>query len=74
MDNGELLEAASDQFDVLITGDQGIQYQQNLSRLRMGVVVIVAPDNRVRTITAMAPRISAALSRIGRGELVRVVP
>lgn len=74
MDNGELLERASDRFDVLITGDQGIQYQQNLARLRIGVIVIVAPNNRVRTITAMAPRISAALAHIERGELVRVVP
>ena len=74
LDNGELLDHASERFDVLITGDQGIQYQQNLARLRIGVIVIVAPDNRVRTITTMAPRIAAALSHIGRGELVRVVP
>ncbi|MDD9988864.1 MAG: hypothetical protein OXQ31_21525 [Spirochaetaceae bacterium] len=74
LDNGELLDRASERFDVFITGDQGIQYQQNLSRLRIGVIVIVAPDNRVRTITAMAPRISAALGRMERGELVRIVP
>ena len=74
LDNGELLDHASERFDVLITGDQGIQYQQNLARLRMGVIVIVAPDNRVRTITAMAPQISAVLGHIDRGELVRVVP
>ena len=74
LDNGELLGHASQRFDVLITGDQGIQYQQNLARLRMGVIVIVAPDNRVRTITAMAPQISVARGHIDRGEIVRVVP
>ena len=59
-------------FDVLVTGDQSLQYQQNLSGRQLRVVVIAAPDNRVHTITALAPDILAALTRIERGEVIQV--
>ncbi len=36
--NGALLRLADGQFDALLTVDQGIEYQQNLSGLRIGVV------------------------------------
>ena len=59
-------------FDVLVTGDQSLQYQQNLSGRQLGMIVIAAPDNRVRTITALAPDILAALTQIERGAVIRV--
>lgn len=40
--NGALLRAADGRFDVLVTVDQGVQYQQNLAGLRISVVVMVA--------------------------------
>jgi predicted nuclease of predicted toxin-antitoxin system len=72
LDNGELLDQAVQRFDVLVTGDQSLQYQQNLSGRRLGVVVIAAPDNRVHTITALAPDILAALTQIECGEVIQV--
>ena len=63
-----MLDRAAQRFDVLVTGDQSLQYQQNLSGRQLGVVVIAAPDNRVHTVTALAPDILAALTQIERGE------
>ena len=60
LDNGQLLDRAAQHFDVLVTGDQSLQYQQNLARRHLGVVVIVAPDNRVETITSLSPKVLAA--------------
>lgn len=45
LENGELLTQAEDQgFDVLVTTDKNLRYQQNLSRRRIAVVVLMAPS------------------------------
>jgi predicted nuclease of predicted toxin-antitoxin system len=45
--NGALLRLANGQFDVLLTVDQAIEYQQNLSGLSISVVVMMAPSNDI---------------------------
>ena len=45
--NGALLALANAQFDVLLTVDQGIEYEQNLSGLSISVVVMTAASNDV---------------------------
>jgi predicted nuclease of predicted toxin-antitoxin system len=44
--NGELLPAAAEQFDVLITVDRWMQFQQNLLQLNLALVVLVAKPCR----------------------------
>ena len=44
--NGKLLALAAGQFDVFVTADRNLQYQQNLAVLPLAVVVLVAYDNR----------------------------
>jgi hypothetical protein len=72
MKNGELMTRAASEFDAFITGDQGIEFQQSYRDLDLGVVVLVAPDNRVETITGMAGAILVALESLRPGQLVRV--
>ena len=40
LSNGELLNAAEKQFDLLITTDQALHTQQNLSRRRLAVLIL----------------------------------
>lgn len=40
LDNGELLNVAEAAFDVLITTDQNLRYQQNLSGRRLAILVL----------------------------------
>jgi hypothetical protein len=40
--NGELLARAAPLFDVFLTADQNLEYQQNLDTLPIAVVVLVA--------------------------------
>ena len=72
LENGALLRAASGQFDALVTVDQGIEYQQNLSGLRIALVIIVAPSNDVDDLRPMIPAVLQALTALQPGTSVRV--
>ena len=45
--NGELLEQAAETFDVLVTMDKSIEYQQNISKYAIGVILISVRSNRL---------------------------
>lgn len=71
--NGELLRrAAADGFGIFITADQNLQFQQNLAKSRLGVVVLVAPSNALEDLLPLVPDILAAIGTTRPGEVVRV--
>ncbi|MGP8245104.1 MAG: hypothetical protein ACLQVN_11375 [Bryobacteraceae bacterium] len=71
--NGRLLVAAEDAgFDVLLTVDQNIPDQQNLSGRKIALVILCGPTNRLRDLEPLVPAALSALSTIGRGEVVRI--
>ena len=45
--NGELLALAAPEFDVFVTVDQGIPFQQNLASLDIAIVSMVARSNDI---------------------------
>jgi len=71
--NGALLEAAeSAGFDVLMTVDQNIPDQQNLSGRRLAILIFCAPTNRLRDLTPLVPVAISALASIGHGQVMRI--
>ena len=70
--NGALLTLADRQFDALLTVDQGIEYQQNLSGLCISVVVMRAPSNDVDDLRPLLPDVEQALERVRPGEIMQV--
>jgi hypothetical protein len=46
--NGTLLEKAQQEFDVFLTGDQNLTFQQPTSRFELGVVVLHAESIQLR--------------------------
>ena len=62
VENGELLHLAAAHFDVFVTADQNLQYQQNLNALPITVAVLVAPDNQHESLR---PAAAELLSRLG---------
>jgi hypothetical protein len=58
--NGELLRRASQAFEVLLTIDHRMRYQQNVAQFRIGIVVIEVPDTRIVFLRSLLPRISAS--------------
>jgi predicted nuclease of predicted toxin-antitoxin system len=70
--NGELLRHASATFDVLITADKNLQYQQNLARFNIGVVVIAAVDTRLHHLRQLLPQLRKAIVNVTPGSLIVV--
>ena len=60
------------QFDALLTVDQGIEYQQNLSGLTISVVVMLAASNDVDDLRPLFPGVEQALADLRAGEIRRV--
>ena len=70
--NGELLRRANAEFEVLVTGDQNLEYQQNLAMVSIAVVVLVAENNRIETLRPLIPSLLLVLTTIRPGQLLRV--
>ena len=70
--NGELLSRAEDEFDVLLTMDQGIEHQRNIARRALGVVMVVAPNNEYETLLPLVPEIKEALRQVETGTVISV--
>ena len=70
--NGALLQLAAAQFDVLVTVDQGIPYQQNLAGITLALVIIVARSNDIKDLRPRMPEVLRALAAIQAGQVVRV--
>ena len=71
--NGELLlQLASREFDALITADQNLEYQQNVARYSLGIVVLVARSNRLPDMQPLIPQVCDVLRTLQPGTVVRV--
>ena len=71
--NGELLSAAEAAgFSVLLTGDQNLEFQQNISKRGLGVVVLCAASNALEDLLPLVPAALAAIRAVQPGRLVRV--
>jgi hypothetical protein len=70
--NGELLRRASESFDVLVTADQRLQYQQNIANFRIGVVVIVTVDTRLANLRKALLQLRTAILNVAPGSLAIV--
>jgi hypothetical protein len=68
--NGALLRLAEQHFDVFITSDQGLKYQQNLANRQLAIVQL--PTNQVPLVVRLAPKLHEALNRIQTGELIEI--
>jgi hypothetical protein len=74
MRNGALLRAAvTAGFSVLLTADSQLQYQQNLSKVGIGVVVVRGVRNRIGDLRPMIPRIREAIARSAPGVVEEIV-
>ncbi len=62
--NGKLLRLAASRFDVLLTADKGMEYQQNQEALPMSVLVVRAHINRLDAMAQLVPAIVATLQEM----------
>jgi hypothetical protein len=71
--NGELLRRAVEAgFSVLVTMDRNLEHQQTISRAGLGLLVVLARDNRVETVVALTGAILATLDQVRPGIVLHV--
>jgi hypothetical protein len=71
--NGRLLaQAVNAGFDVMLTMDDGVAYQQNIATLRLAVIVLQAISNDIDDLRPLLPRLRRQIKRIRPGIVVRI--
>ncbi|HEV7902697.1 MAG TPA: DUF5615 family PIN-like protein [Pyrinomonadaceae bacterium] len=66
--NGALLAAAEGQFDVFVTTDKNLRYQQNLQGRKLAVLLL--PSNQVPIVERLIADIEANLMTIQAGDFI----
>jgi hypothetical protein len=70
--NGALLRLAEQEFDVFLTNDQKLEYRQNLKKVDLAIVVLVALTNDIDDLRPLMPAVNEALHKISAGEIVYI--
>ncbi|MBS0365917.1 MAG: DUF5615 family PIN-like protein [Proteobacteria bacterium] len=70
--NGKLLELAQTQFDVFVTVDRNLSFQQHLPKFAIAVILLAAKSNRLEDLLAVAPALIAAIPVAMRGSVTVV--
>ena len=70
--NGNLLALAAPEFDVFLTVDQNLKYQQNLKNFSIGIILLVARNNRLKTLLPLMSDVRRELEKIKTGDFIRI--
>jgi hypothetical protein len=71
--NGELLQLMlAQKFDVLLTVDRNLEFQQNVRASGLGVVVVIVRRNRLKELRPLARAMLDAIARVRPGELIQL--
>lgn len=68
--NGRLLRLASDSFEVFVTADKALEHQQNLTGLKVGIVVL--PTNHWRSLQPYQTKVLTAVRKVGAGRVLAI--
>ena len=68
--NGLLLAHLEGRFDVFLTSDKNLRYQQNLSGRKLAIIEL--PTNRLPLLQPVFPRVKAAVDSVRVGEYLRL--
>jgi hypothetical protein len=70
--NGELLRLAAAAFDLMITVDRNVEYQQSFDGLSLAVIVVHAPSNDIAVLRPLMPAVVAAIAQARAGVVTHV--
>ena len=68
-ENGELLALAAKAFEVFVTTDRNLSFQQNVQNLGIAVVVMTAPTNRLTDLRLIVPALLKVMPFLRKGEV-----
>lgn len=70
--NGQLLRLAASEFDVLVTMDRGMTFQQNLSGVDLCIIVLSAVSNDLDDLLPLVPQINEAIQNAVSGRVIKL--
>jgi len=70
--NGELLRLAQAQFDVFVTVDRNLSFQQHLPQFTIAVIVLQAPTNRLKDLRPLVPQLQQMVPVAPKGQVTWV--
>ena len=70
--NGKLLALAVEEFDVFVTVDRNLSFQQNLPQFDIAVVVLQAPSNSLAALKPLASKLLTVLDSANKGQVTIV--
>jgi hypothetical protein len=71
---GVLLMEAEKQFDVFITGDLNLNFQQDVTKYNIAVVILHAESTQLHYTLSLMPKVLALLPMLKPGQVVDVYP
>ena len=67
--NGRLMETAAPEFDVFVTLDQNLQFQNKVGRYQLGIVVVISQFNHVAAYRPQFAEIRDVVRRTKGGQV-----
>lgn len=63
---------AAQRFDVLLTVDRNLEYQQNFVGAALAVIVMHVPSNEIAVLQPLMPKVLQAIPTAPRGEVTNI--
>ena len=70
--DGTLLALAAKSFDVLLTIDKGLEFQQNFQNLSLVLIVVAVRKNQMPYYQALQQQLLAAIENLSPGQIIHV--
>jgi len=70
--NGKLLRLAEAEFDIFVTADQNLSYQQPVTVFKLGLVVLKARTTKLEDLRPLAPALREILDSVKAGQVCHV--
>jgi hypothetical protein len=68
------LKRAEQEFEVFLTGDRNLTFQQEIRQFNIAIVVLHAVSTQLRDTQPLMPKMLALLPTIQSGEVVGIYP
>jgi hypothetical protein len=70
--NGQLLSLAAAEFDVFVTVDRNLPFQQHLPKFDIAVILLRARTNRFADLVALVPELVSVIPNAKTGEVTPI--
>ena len=67
--NGDWLRLGQEHFDVFVTVDRNLFFQQSLPQYTLAVIILQAPTNRLRDLEPLVPKLLGVLPEVPKGQV-----